>query len=348
MMTINESIRKHRKAQNLTQEQVANYLGVTAPAVNKWENGVSCPDITLLAPLARILKTNIDTLLSFHEELTDAEINQLVKEISEEITAADYEETFEKAAGYIKTYPKCDKLVLCLAQVLYAYLQTREGVQSDSYKKQILMWFESVALSGEKDLANMAVVSLCQNYLSEENYEEAQKLLDQIPPAGYDKRMMQASIYSRQGQYDKAYEIHESMLYQNANTLITTLGMITQLKCRQKEYDTALVYAKLSRAVAEQFDMGKYVAGSSELMVALEQKQKEESLRLLREMLEHMEDMFLAYRSPLYQHMKFKEPSELSSMGKILQTAFESDEQIDFLREEPEFQKLMKKIFVEI
>jgi putative transcriptional regulator len=42
-MRINEVIRKYRKAANLTQEQVANYLGVTAPAVNKWENGISYP-----------------------------------------------------------------------------------------------------------------------------------------------------------------------------------------------------------------------------------------------------------------------------------------------------------------
>nr|WP_313133896.1 helix-turn-helix transcriptional regulator [Anaerocolumna sp.] len=43
-MRINEVIRKYRKAANLTQEQVANYLGVTAPAVNKWENGISMQD----------------------------------------------------------------------------------------------------------------------------------------------------------------------------------------------------------------------------------------------------------------------------------------------------------------
>lgn len=40
-MKIHEIIRERRLAKNLTQEQVANYLGVTAPAVNKWEKGVS-------------------------------------------------------------------------------------------------------------------------------------------------------------------------------------------------------------------------------------------------------------------------------------------------------------------
>lgn len=40
-MKINEVIRYYRKKENLTQEQVANYLNISAPAVNKWENGVS-------------------------------------------------------------------------------------------------------------------------------------------------------------------------------------------------------------------------------------------------------------------------------------------------------------------
>lgn len=37
-MRISEIIRNHRKKENLTQEQVANYLNISTPAVNKWEN----------------------------------------------------------------------------------------------------------------------------------------------------------------------------------------------------------------------------------------------------------------------------------------------------------------------
>lgn len=40
-MKMNETIRSRRKELNLTQEQMAAYLGVTAPAVHKWEKGVS-------------------------------------------------------------------------------------------------------------------------------------------------------------------------------------------------------------------------------------------------------------------------------------------------------------------
>ena len=79
-MPVSEVIRRKRKELGLTQEQMAQRLGVSAPAVNKWENGNSYPDIMLLAPIARLLDISVDTLLSFRGELTDEEIRQIMSE----------------------------------------------------------------------------------------------------------------------------------------------------------------------------------------------------------------------------------------------------------------------------
>lgn len=46
-MKINEVIREKRKALSLTQEQVADRLGVSTPAVSKWETGAAYPDIVI-------------------------------------------------------------------------------------------------------------------------------------------------------------------------------------------------------------------------------------------------------------------------------------------------------------
>ena len=70
-MRINEIIKERRLAKGFTQEQIANYLGVTAPAVNKWEKGTSCPDIVLLPALARLLDTDLNTLLRSEEHTSE-------------------------------------------------------------------------------------------------------------------------------------------------------------------------------------------------------------------------------------------------------------------------------------
>ena len=76
-MKISQIVKEKRKNLGLTQENIAEYLGVSTPAVSKWENGTTYPDITLLPGLARLLKTDLNTLLSFNEEMSEIEINNV-------------------------------------------------------------------------------------------------------------------------------------------------------------------------------------------------------------------------------------------------------------------------------
>ncbi len=62
--TIGNRIQKIRKEKGLTQEELAEKLCVSAQAVSKWENDASCPDISLLPQLCRILGITTDELLS--------------------------------------------------------------------------------------------------------------------------------------------------------------------------------------------------------------------------------------------------------------------------------------------
>lgn len=63
-MTLGNKIGELRKQKGITQEDLAEQMGVTAQAVSKWENDQSCPDILLLPQLARFFKTTVDELLS--------------------------------------------------------------------------------------------------------------------------------------------------------------------------------------------------------------------------------------------------------------------------------------------
>ena len=62
--TIGNRIAKFRKAKGMTQEDLANHMGVSSQAVSKWENDASCPDISLLPQLCRVLGITTDELLT--------------------------------------------------------------------------------------------------------------------------------------------------------------------------------------------------------------------------------------------------------------------------------------------
>ncbi len=74
-----------RKAQNLTQKDLAEKLDVTDKAISKWERGLSCPDISLLIPLSKILDVTTSELLNGEkktapqQELTEATVEEALQ-----------------------------------------------------------------------------------------------------------------------------------------------------------------------------------------------------------------------------------------------------------------------------
>lgn len=57
-------IQSLRRAQGFTQAQLAVKLGITAPAISKWERDIAYPDIMLLYPLSKTLRVSLDALFS--------------------------------------------------------------------------------------------------------------------------------------------------------------------------------------------------------------------------------------------------------------------------------------------
>ena len=68
-MTIGKRIALLRKEKGLTQEELATHMGVSPQAVSKWENDQTCPDISALPKLARLLGVSVDELLEGKQEL---------------------------------------------------------------------------------------------------------------------------------------------------------------------------------------------------------------------------------------------------------------------------------------
>ena len=68
--TMGNRIAKYRKNKCMTQEELANAMGVSSQAVSKWENDASCLDISLLPQLSRVLGISTDELLTGkHDEV---------------------------------------------------------------------------------------------------------------------------------------------------------------------------------------------------------------------------------------------------------------------------------------
>ncbi len=79
MNTIGQNIAYFRKQKNMTQEELAEKMSVTAQAISKWECDTSYPDITVIQALSRVLGVGVTELLDGIQ--TPAQINDAPQEI---------------------------------------------------------------------------------------------------------------------------------------------------------------------------------------------------------------------------------------------------------------------------
>ena len=96
-MTIGKRITLLRKEKGLTQEELATHMGVSPQAVSKWENDQTCPDISALPKLARLLGVTVDELLEGKQEL--APVRLLPPEERKDIKDMMLRVTVDSAAG---------------------------------------------------------------------------------------------------------------------------------------------------------------------------------------------------------------------------------------------------------
>lgn len=335
-MRIGDVIRTYRKNKNLTQEEMARRLGVTAPAVNKWENNVSLPDITLLAPIARLLETTPDTLLSFREELSQEEINDIVQEADAKFQKTSYEEAFEFCRNKIRQYPGCDRLALRLAMILdgLRILKTVPDTEKiREYDREILDWYKQALLSEEAETKEQAAEALFSYYYRREDYEEAEKYLEYFSRTDPVKKIHKALIFVQKGDRKAAYKEYEELLFQTGNVTEMALSGMFSLAEKDGDLEMAELFTQKLIRFSELFETGRYHQLTPELSLALMKKDREKTKECMEGLLKAVDEMDAYKNSRLYSHMEFKplRPEFAEQMKTTLRECFQKDPAYGFM-----------------
>lgn len=350
-MEIGETIRKYRKMMNLTQEEIANYLNISAPAVNKWENGISYPDISLLAPLARILKIDVNELLSFNVQLTQKEIKNFLEDISKIMLEEGFEQGFKRGEELIKEYPNCDNLAIRIAESMNIYLESYRIKDSYKYDKKIISWYEVLASSSNERTVSIANYDLAVKYIKAKDYEKAQKFLDKIlidDPLGLiaSKKIMQAQIFKSTGKNEAAYGIYEEILLRAAGEIITSLSFIIKQLCDEKKYDLAKEYHEVFKKTSELYDLDVYSRIMSDLIISTAKQDKTEFAKNLKKVISEFENISDNSKSNLYKFRKFIKNFKRNSLDSdkcksLLKSTINKNKDFDFIRDDSRVKDLL-------
>lgn len=309
-MSIGKVIRKYRKEKNMTQEEMAVRLGVTAPAVNKWENENSLPDIMLLAPIARLLGISLDTLLSFREELTQEEINGIINELDEKLQTAPFEECFQWTKERLELYPNCEGLMFSAAVVLQARLLLQEISDQEDYEAYTVSLFEQVLRSDDEAMRLQAADSLFAFYLRKEQYDKAESYLEYFSLQNPNKKFRQAQIFEKTGRTKEAYKEYEKLLFEAYGRVSLTLNGMYVLAVQEKDMERAHKLVEKQRELAVCFEMGRYHEVSCSLELAMLEKDADAVEAIQKELLDAVPQLDAFRHSFLYEHTEFTEIRE--------------------------------------
>lgn len=332
-MNIGSVIKKYRKEAGYTQEEMANRLGVTTPAVNKWENGNSKPDIELLSPIARLLHISLDTLLSFQEKLTDFEIGEFIQKMDKMFSEEGYEKTYQWAVNTIKKYPNCNMLIWQIAVMLDSRRIIGECDNPDKYDEQINAWYEIALNDEEEKIQHHAADSLFGFYLRKKDYAMAEKYLRYFSDYDPVKKVKMGQLYMQQGKTEDAYEKLEDVVFSTYTTLNLTFGTMITQALEEKNHEYAKYLAKKMNVLANAFDMGKYHECAAMLNVVVAEKDVEGTFQVAKQLLENVDTMGDFRESKLYQHMKFRntENPYAKEMKKALLEGFRTEEEFSYM-----------------
>lgn len=187
-LQISENIKRMRKSRAMTQEQLAEALGVTVGAVYKWENGLSTPEIRMLVEIADFFDTSVDVLLGYR--LREGGMDAAIDRICALRRERKLTESAREAEKALQKYPN-------RFEVLYHSVQTyflMASSDENAAKRCIALLERAIALFDHNPYENVTLYELQEAvatcHIGLKQYDRAIELLETLNTNGSQNAMI--------------------------------------------------------------------------------------------------------------------------------------------------------------
>ena len=290
-LNIADNIVRLRHEKKITQEQLAEFIGVTKASVSKWETRQSMPDIMLLPQLAAFFDVTIDELIGYDAQLSKEQIQKLYQEFTVEFASRPYEEVLAKTQTYAKKYYSCYPFLIQICILWFNHYMLADGEEK---KAEMLFSISELCEHIKKDCNDVKICNdvIVLQALVHLQLGQAQKVIDALEEALKPDKLMNQSgtiltqAYIMLGDMDKAESFTQISMY---NDVLSLIGNATQYISMHVN-DLLLCEETITRIeqVIETYSIGKLhpnSAGVFEYQAAicyLTNKEKEKALEHAR------------------------------------------------------------------
>lgn len=279
-MAIGQIIRKLRKERNLTQEELAEQLNITAQAVSRWENETGLPDISQIVPLANVFGVSVDVLFGTNGINGDEEVEKFISEMEQKRSSkpsgvSEYAHRLaccQAAQEMLKTYPNDCRLLVhsiwSIVFLLWTYRDERSADEIGDRKSEQSMWQNECIRQANVILrhctdsqylndANRCLVSL---YRIMGDYAKAEEHAKKLPVfyTNYERGSMLAIVLEDMGRREEAIDQYGRNISKALSYLNHELSLLGYLYRKQKKYEEAYACYRLYP------DLYKIVVGDRE------------------------------------------------------------------------------------
>ncbi len=195
-MNIGNTIRTRRRAKDMTQEALAELLGVSVSAVSLWETEKTMPDIALIPALCSVLDISADELFSINLERKTAEIDAIIEEANRSGARGYTEEALAVIDRGLAKYPDSERL---MGQALHYHYNLRSD--ADHKAAAIAIGERMLEKCTRIGFRQSAIQKLCFIY-RDDNPERAEQLLDELGTLYVSREMIATHVYKGDKQID--------------------------------------------------------------------------------------------------------------------------------------------------
>lgn len=207
---LSENIKRLRHEKGITQETLADFLGVTFQSVSRWERGESYPDITMLPVIAQFFKVSVDELLGVNKSEDEEELTKLLEEYDNLRWDAELKwKTLDKLR---EKYPTDFRVqVRYIAKVLNS--SNDEIIENRS---KITAMYENIQRNCTDDSIRIEAKNYYISYLlsmipiknSGVTFEDADKIIRELPSVRYGREL---HCFTYEYYHESPEEVHKTL-----------------------------------------------------------------------------------------------------------------------------------------
>ncbi|SMC40745.1 helix-turn-helix domain-containing protein [Papillibacter cinnamivorans] len=244
-----------RREKGITQDELANYMGVSKASVSKWETGQSYPDVTFLPVLASYFNISVDGLLDYQPQMAPEDIRKLYRRLSADFASKPFDGVLKECRGIVKKYYSCFPLLLEMGSLLLNHVELlKDREKAAALLAEARGLFVRVKTeSDEAALARRALYMEAYCSLAEGDPKSVLELLEGAMEPAMPAESLLAPAYQMTGRAEEAKTVLQVGTYQNIVVLFNFFPAYLMLSTD----DAPRFEETLHRAciVAEAFDM---------------------------------------------------------------------------------------------